>query len=129
MSDFRLRDVREVWDTVLPLLVEIKENTGAEWRPEDVYAACMSGGADLFIADSGTFCVLQSIRNDYSLESEVVVWIAYNSDPIGMAPYLEQIKRLAKSAGAVRLRMFSPREGWKRIPDWTPGCTEYRLEL
>ena len=130
MSTLRPSDVRDVWEAILPGILAARTKGGGDWRPEDVYAACRNGSAHLWLSDeSGAFCVLQLDRNSFTNELELLVWVAYSPGDYPLQAYLEQVRVIAREAGAVRARMFSTRKGWERVPGWEPAATEYVCEV
>jgi hypothetical protein len=125
---FTRRDVRECWDDVLPGLADIKEKRSPSWRPEDVYAACLSGKAFLYVADCcGCFVVLQEKQDAHSLRRDLLVWIGYGFDD-AQGAHVHELLELARKIEAKRLVMISPRKGFERT-GWTIDTTTYFMEV
>lgn len=96
-----------------------------EWIPEDVYAACVHGHASLYTGPEG-FIVLKDIADAHTGENVLWVWIACGR---GIVPIQSKLDEFARSRGYKRLRMRSPRPGWKRINGWTPIETTFERTL
>lgn len=123
------RDIREVWDYLRPRVEQARAKGGGDWRPEDVYAACVNGDAHLWMCAEGAFCVLQLERHPFTNELELRVWIAWTPGTRPLLEYFEQVRRIAGEAGATRMRMSSRRKGWQRIGFWRPDMVEYVSEV
>lgn len=123
-------DIRRVWEKVLTGLWAIKRDMPVYWRPEDVYAKCVNGSAHLYTAPEG-FVVLEKRTNAYTLEVELLVWIAYGEGPGLMEKYQQQIEDIGRGVGAARLVMYSPRRGFEKRADmgWEFETAIYRRPL
>ena len=129
MAALRPRDIRETWDYLRPRVEQARLKGGGDWRPEDVYAACLSGAAHLWMCDEGAFCILQLERNTFTNDLELFVWVAWTPGTHPLREYFEQVRGIARDAGAVRMRMLSKRRGWGRVDFWHPGAVEYMSEV
>ena len=128
MNTLTPRDIREVWPGVRAGLDAVLEH-GGDWRPEDVYAACVNGDAHLWMSDEGAFCVLQLQTNPFTRELELFIWAAWTPGHGPLPAYFLQVREIAREAGATLMRMRSTRKGWTRIPYWTEDMTEYTSEV
>jgi hypothetical protein len=129
MNTLRLRDVQEVWGSILPGVLKAREKGGGDWTPEELYERCRDGMSFLWMADDGAFCVLELDRNSRTNELEVLVWVGYSPGRIPLSCYMDQVRAIARAAGAVRLRMQSARPGWARDPTWRAVAVEYVSEV
>ena len=113
-------DIRLVWDSVRPGLIYIKDKCNAAWRPEDVYASCVSGEADVFLVKGypHRFAIVQVKTCPFSLDKSFLVWIAYDeSNDHGAANYLSELEEIAKNYGCDSLEFWSPRKGMQRLTE------------
>ena len=123
-------DIREAWPTIRPGLARLEDRFEPDWRGEDVYHACRAGEAHCFAnVLSGEFVILTPRTNEYTLEKELFVWIAWSPDPLAQDKYLDQLEDIARGIGAVKLIMRSPRRGFLRSRNWTPRFTEFERDL
>jgi hypothetical protein len=128
MNPLKPTDVRTVWSGIRPKLAEIAERNEADWTCEEIYHAMRIGTAFLFASDDGDFCVLTMQLNQYTLESECFIWAAYNA-AAPLEVRTDEVRTIARQAGAARLVMSSQRRGWERRPDWRMRETIYTMEL
>lgn len=127
---FLLRDIRQVWGQVHPAIGALKTRYALDWRPEDVYAQCMSGLAFCYMCDDG-FLIVKPQENQFSLEKELFVWICHSTHDNGLADYQADICALAKEIYATTIVFESPREGFRRLAlknKW-PAMTSYRMPV
>lgn len=128
-------DIRKVWNSVLPGLEYIKEKCNAAWRPEDVYAACLSGDADIFLVKNypNRFAVVQVKQCRFTLENSFLVWIAYDeSNKYGAMNYLQELEEIAKNYNCDSVEFWSPRLGMKRLTEksgYKPESTIYKKRI
>lgn len=121
-------DIRQVWDQILPGLLDLKARYPLDWRPEDVYAACVNGTSELFLSDSG-FLVTELTENQFDTTLEFLVWVAYDRSPDAQSRYLSEVEAMARARGAKRLVMVSSRKGWERAGYWTATFIHYERDL
>jgi hypothetical protein len=115
-SHVTVADIRLAWDIILPMLATVKANSAADWRPEDIYALCRNGEADLFLINHGRsgFYILQPTRCQYTLRKIVFVVAAFSSESDGIENCLPLIDQYARDHGAAYIEMFACRKGWER---------------
>ena len=123
-----LADIREVWEAILPGLLTVKAKTEAPWRPEDIYAACVSGQAHLYQGDTG-FIVVQPDRNKLTGAPELLVWVAYAQGSGNIDRFQAEVDDLAREHGFATLTMQSNRPGWDRAAGWKPVAMLYERRL
>lgn len=125
----RQTDIRLVWDCLVkPGLEQIREEGGhTDWRPEDVYYEVRAGLALLLVNDDG-FVILQTSTNRYTLEREVLIWMAWSRAPDYRERTLPQIEAIARKTGATLLRALSHRRGLERT-GWIPDTIVYKRAL
>lgn len=112
----------------MPGLEYIKEKCNASWRPEDVYAACLSGDADIFLVENypHRFAVVQVKQCRFTLKNSFLVWIAYDeSNKYGAMNYLKELEEIAKNYNCDSVEFWSPRVGMKRLTE----KSGYQLEM
>lgn len=127
-------DIRKVWDRVVDGLREVAHQTDAEWRPEDIYHAVLSGKSFLFMdsSDPESFVVLNEYKHPYLAERVMIVDIAYNRTGDAIDRYQEQMEDIAREAGCAFIEFSSPRMGFKRVAEkhgYETVCTIYRKKL
>lgn len=123
-------DWRPLWPWVRAGLLEVSERTEPTWIPEDVYAELKSGSAALLTinGDAG-FCVVKRLV-DYDGPS-LFLWAMWG--PGELAPLYDEIMAaldgFARQAECKRIRMMSPRKGWRRVNGWRERDTVYERSL
>ena len=110
-------DVRKVWDNILPGLVEIKKATGAEWRPEDLYAACLGKRMHVFKPDidGHDFVLLAQNVSVYTGDAYLLVVAAYSKDGDAIAKFQSEIDSIARESRCKSVEFCSPRKAWQRM--------------
>jgi hypothetical protein len=121
-------DIRDVWDEIRPGIEYTKRKTGALWRPEDIYAACISNRAFVYIGETG-FIVVQPGQNMFNGKSEMFIWIAYAQGEKNIERFQSAVDDLADDHGFDKMTMWSCRPGFDRIPGWKAVATVYEREL
>lgn len=127
---FVLQDIRLVWDQIQPKVAKLQQERNFPWRPEDVYAQCLSGQSFCFTLDE-VFIICNPQENQYTLAKELFIWIWYSESTEDFADYRYAINEVAKDIYATSIIFISPREGFKRLAkrhDW-PSLTTYTLPV
>lgn len=124
----RLADIRAEWESIKPGLETMRARFGPDWRVEDVYAACVSGQAFLYVGDCG-FVVLQADRCKVTGEPLMLIWLAYADERGSIERYQAEVDRIARDGGFGRMVLWSRRKGWARVPGWTEVATVYERRL
>lgn len=123
-----LTNIREVWDQVRPGLEYVKDKVKAPWRPEDIYAACASETAALYLGDTG-FIVVQPKTCPFTGKPELLIWVAYAKGSGNIEQFQEVIDDLAEEHGFKKLTMWTTRPGFARIAGWKELATVYERDL
>lgn len=123
-----LANIRDCWEDILPGLWQVKAKTQAPWRPEDIYAACVSGQACLYRADPG-FIVVQADKDRLTGEPQLLVWVAYAEGEGNIEQFQEEVDDLAREHEYRKLVMWSNRPGWAKVPGWTLAAQVYERKL
>jgi hypothetical protein len=106
-------NLRTVWDRIKSGLTVVRERTGETWSQEDVYCAIKTNQAQLFIIDDG-FLVLQSIKDQWTNEPVLHIWITYHSTLDDVTEeFHSNLRKLADNIGSKVIRFTSPRR-WER---------------
>ena len=121
-------DIREHYDRIRDALDEVRRITAETWRPEDVYAACVNAQAFFYVADDG-FVVVKPLRDAYSGEQYLHVWIAWGDGVDLVERYKSEVDKLAAVAGCNRIELVSPRRGWERVAGWSVKSVTYERRL
>lgn len=124
-------DIRQHWDFVKPGLESICDRFHTGWCPEDVYADCKHGEAWLYLAEKDKgFMVVKDYVNQHTGERYLFVWVlyAYEGDDI-IDRYMPALDNLAREHGYSKVRIESPRHGWKGKAEWREEMTTYCHEV
>jgi hypothetical protein len=128
------QQLHEVWGWVRNGLIVAAKRGGGHHLPEDVYGAIKAGVSHLFAVESKGddvgFIVFQRLADaDGPVLFVFALWLEPEAGrPIEQAMYAA-VERKAREIGAVRIRMQSAREGWKRRPFFVPVATIYEYEV
>ena len=102
-------NIRAEWEWIKPLIEKILAKTPQlTFRPEDVYAACVSGEAILWIAEEG-FVVTTVEYDEYNGERTFLLWLA-GAREIGMNAVRKHqafFENIAREAGMAKLELRS----------------------
>ena len=123
-------DLFKHWTYVREGLDRIQAKTPENYLPEDVYAGIKAGSLHLYVDDGKCFAILQSIQGWKGLE--VHVFAAYSLDPKVMDYAFDEVKEIARKAGASKLTFCTRRKGWERRAKqlgYKKSQTHYELEL
>ncbi len=127
-----VEDIYQLWPWVREGLEKCAEKTGERYRPEDVYLMLQSKGAWLYVFErndnSVGFLVVQRLQDpDGPVLFIFALWgeafREYSVQSYGL------VEELARSIGAKRIRMQSPRRGWSREKFFTAVTTVYEREI
>ena len=102
-----------LWWWVRKGLDEVIARCNEDWTVGQVYQALTAGTAVLYIvgAEDG-FMVVQ--RENDSRGPILFVWVLWGDCADGQENHFHFVDELARSIGADRIRMRSPRKGWQR---------------
>lgn len=125
-------NLHDHWELVKTGLQRILDRTSDRWKPEDVYHMLKSNVAGLYVQDSGKgFAILQPTRGWDG--NEMFIFAGYSVDEHDVvAQEIEQIKDIARSIGAKRIKFQTKRRGWEKSAaehGYMPSHTEYELTL
>lgn len=80
-------DVRAIWDQIKPGVEQIHSSMPwVEWRPEDIYASCISGESALFVQDEknpGASFFVAKVITSQSGERRFFIWVAWSPEEPG----------------------------------------------
>ena len=108
-------------------LLLLRYSESLEYEIHDVYRACADKRAFIFNCDEDdSFAICKVlVRND---EKILFIWIAYGE--CGKRDRNTAfLKDIARSVGAVKMEMESPRFGFDRMPGWRRKITTYQAEV
>lgn len=125
--EFVCGDIKLEWGWVKPQIEDIlKEQSSLTYRPEDVYARCVSGDAILMIAKKTKFAVVEIITDNYTYEKTLNIWLAWvspehrtGSDTVSYISHFETMARdfgcsyLECSTSKPSLGRLYASNGWK----------------
>lgn len=132
-------ELHDYWDLVAPGIETVKRRTREGWLREDVYTALKSNSQNVTMHicqdEAGEYLgfVVLVLQNGWD-GFEMNVWLAYSAikEVQPLEQWFDQIKAIAKRAGAKRVRFESPRQGWeKKARDIgaKPHSTIYKAEV
>jgi len=124
-------DARQVWERVEPMLDDLLAKTSQDWKPRDIYAACVNGSATAFMPDDDDcgILVVNTGNNPFTGEHFLFVWIAYHPASNAQELYSEQIETIARESGCSYIEFESKRHGFDRRGDWKAMNTTYRKKV
>ena len=119
----QLADIRDHWhwgrDGIQEILEDQKQLT---FIPEDVYAACVNGEAQLWVAPEG-FVITTGLKDEYARTSTLLIWIAWAEErgKDCVLKYMTFFSEEASKAGYIELEVRTPKPftqrwldaGWK----------------
>ncbi|MBU9439998.1 hypothetical protein KTE49_20705 [Burkholderia multivorans] len=117
MSDRKLiaiqpQDLRDVWPSIREQMHSIKPGDGA--IPEEVFAACVTGGALLFLLEIDGervgWMVIRPLGRDFHIW---LLWARNGFDV--MSVFRADLMQMARTAGSRMLTFGSNRRGWERV--------------
>jgi hypothetical protein len=130
-----LADIRENWHWVKPgLETIIAENKFLDVLPEDVYTACKTEAAHLWIKDEG-FVITMGFTDEFTGKRTLLIWFAWAKEHgTNIAIECQSFFiRVAKEAGFTSLEVRTPYDQLgKYISNncgWELETRVYRLEL
>jgi hypothetical protein len=109
-------DVRDVWDYILPGVLEIWEESRPDWRPEDLYACCVYRHADVYmLGDTGGFLITQERPMPFKNQKTLLLWVGYDKTGAAFKKYISQIEEMALQKGCCAVEFWSSRQGMNRL--------------
>ena len=122
-------DIRSVWDEIRPAIIDIhKKMPWSDWRPEDIYAACLSGQAAVFTQGdteaSKSFCVIRVDTCEQTGDKSLFIWIAWSPDEPGANAVFKDVDRMALDSGCKtidfitgshKLVQYAEKFGYKKV--------------
>ena len=120
-----LAPIRNEWDWVKRGIKEIlAEQPQLTFRAEDIYAACLNGEAQLWVAPEG-FVITTAEHDDFTGDKTFLIWLAWAKDrgqncAIKYIPFFSQVarsngfKNIETRTPIVALEDYFLAEGWKK---------------
>lgn len=125
-------DIGKHWKFVREGLQYVVDKTQDRWLPEDVYMHIKSGNMNLFMQDSGDgFAVLQPVKGWDGTELYIFCGYSRGGHELVMQE-CEQIKDIARSIGAKRVKFQSNRKGFEKLAQdmgYTLDFVQYEVEI
>ena len=113
MTPVAIDRIAPVWQWVRKGLDDIRERCAESWTTGDVYNALMAGQAVLYIAGQEDGFMVCRKQVD-SVGPILFVWALWGDMQDEQDKHFAFADELARSIGADRIRMESPRKGWAR---------------
>ena len=121
--------LKDIWPVVAPKIAAIiyRYQEYVDWDLTTVYSALENQRAVLFCNDEDDSFAITKVKHRNG-EKILFIWIAYGvhgkrDRNIGF------LKEIARSVGASKLEMESPRRGFERMAGWKPCLTLYQTEV
>ena len=123
IEELAFTDIRTCWDEVRPGIEEILKDRTLNYRPEDVYAACVAEQAFLYKASYG-FVILTVEVDEFTKERTLFVWLGYTYEK-GNNIWVQTrawFDKIARSIGCTyvgahtkikELETYFVKEGWE----------------
>lgn len=132
--EFRSANLRDDWPWVRNGLLTIARRTNSRAWPEDIYNDVANGRSFLWFMYDGEvragFLVLQVDKDpDGRVLRVMAFWAEPNRWKVCKTSSYEGLENLARSVGAKRIRMGSPRRGWAREGFFREVSRVYEHEL
>ena len=119
----QLADIRDHWHWVRDGIQEIlTDQEQLTFIPEDVYAACVNGQAQLWVASEG-FVVTTGLTDEFTGQRTMLIWIAWAEErgKDCVLKYMSFCSEQASKAGYIEVEVRTPKPftqrwldaGWK----------------
>lgn len=122
-------NIRDCWESIRSGVEVVIELSDADYRPEDVYAACVAGQAFLYVDAATGFVILAPQVNVFTGKRELLVWIAFAEGYGAIGAYQPEIDAIAKREGFDTLVCWTARRGFARVPGWREVATVYERSV
>ncbi len=121
-------DIRREWPRIRQEVAAIL--AGDDEPPEELYAECRFGRAQLYTCPEG-FVVLKKYRREDNGRPELLLWMAQGAGGGLLRRYLPQLEQIARDTGAATLAFRTRRRGFERLLDqrWRLRAVEYQLDI
>lgn len=113
LTEIHASKVREVWPVVKEGLEAMLKRYKVRWIPEDIFLACVTGQAFLYMIKDVGFLVAKNFVDPDGLA--LFVWVIYGKPGALKAHRVEllaDLDELARKIGAKRIKHYSQRRGW-----------------
>ncbi|TQV82865.1 hypothetical protein [Aliikangiella coralliicola] len=126
-TDIRIPETRQ---RVMLALSKLHQRYKTDWKPEDVFAECVNGKAELFENKQG-FIILKVNTNRFNLHKTLFIWILHSyqasNNVLAEERYFEWLKALAKDVNAKSIQFETYRAGYERIlpKEWQTKMISY----
>ena len=110
-------DLYQYWPLVKAGVEKVAERGSDGWLPEDVYMALKQGISLLYVAFVNDYYVGFVVLTPAAGWNgpQIHLWACYNrGERDVLETFLPDLIEIARSRGAQRLTMSSPRKGWER---------------
>ena len=120
--------LKDIWPVIAPKIARICNRyvDYLDWDLTTVYNALEDQRAVLFNNDEDDSFAITKIKFRNG-EKILFIWIAYGENG-KRERNLVFLKEIARSVGASKLEMETPRRGFDRMPEWKPILTCYQME-
>ena len=124
------------WDEIRSALQQCITKTNSNYRPEDAYLRLMGSPTSAWaheILVQGESCGFIVFTQEYDPDGLVLfvwaIWVSPHSVRRWRDEMSSELERIARECKAKRIRMQSPRAGWKREPFFKQVAVVYEHEV
>jgi len=115
--------VQQVWESILPGILSVREDLPwQDWRPEDIYAACMSGEAHVLIRDDAdpkdSFLIAKMVTDSASGRRSLFLWIAWSEDVDSAGKVIGGLDDIAYRSGCSSIQFST---GSQKLVEYAKG--------
>lgn len=126
-------DIRDVWDWIRPGIEEIMGGASVDWRPEDLYACCLYGQAEIYMdPETGGFLITQERQMPFKNEKFLLLWVGHDKGGEAFHKHIREVESIALAKGCSHIEFWSSRKGMARLGSkygYEPLATVYTKVL
>lgn len=115
--------VQQVWELILPGILSVKEELPWQsWRPEDIYAACMSGEAHVLVREDSnpkdSFLIAKMLADSATGQTSLFLWIAWSKDVESAGQVIGDLDDIAYRSGCSSINFMT---GSPKLVEYATG--------
>lgn len=129
MRQIPISELSSVWPKVRHLLSTATDKFGERVTPEELYYALRQNMASLYLNDDG--CLVAQKVNEMDGTVTLFVLLVAGKMVNVWPDWIAMVENLAKTIGAVRVKMASPSRAWERAMNgyWKVSHVVYEHDL
>jgi hypothetical protein len=126
-------DIRDIWDAISPGIQEVWGQSQPDWRPEDLYACCLYGQADIYmLGDTDGFVIVQERPMPFKNHKTLLLWVGWDKTGTAFKRHIREIEEMALDRGCSAVEFWSSRKGMGKLSGrygYEPYATIYTKVL